>query len=62
MNNASYELSISELDAVNGGNRCEHGMGKCGAEDSPLRGLRQLESSLIDAGKAVASSLLSIIT
>ena len=63
MNSASCELSINELDAVSGGNKCEPGTGKCGGgEPEGMVQLRQIEGGLIDAGKAVASSLLSILT
>jgi hypothetical protein len=64
MNNASYELNLNELDAVTGGDKvCVHGTGTCKkGEGDGLGQLRQIEGGLIDAGKAVASSLLSIIT
>jgi hypothetical protein len=63
MNN-NFELSLNDLDAVTGGDKpCVHGTGTCkDGQGDHLGQLRQIEGGLIDAGKAVASSLLSIIT
>jgi hypothetical protein len=59
-----FELNMDELDAAVGGDKaCVHGTGTCKKGDGDGLGqLRQIEGGLIDAGKAVASSLLSIIT
>jgi hypothetical protein len=63
MNN-NFELSLNDLDAVTGGDECTHGSGNCphNGQGDGLGRLRQVEGGLIEAGKAVASSLLSIIT
>lgn len=59
MNNDIHELNINELDTVTGG--CEHGSGNCtGGKGDGLGQLRQLEGALVDAGKAVVASIISM--
>jgi hypothetical protein len=49
--NSNFELSLNDLDAVTGGDKCA-GTGTCpnNGQGDHLGQLRQIESGLIDAG------------
>jgi len=61
MNN-NFELSLNDLDAVTGGDKCD-GTGTCkdtGKGDG-LGQLREIESGLIEVGKTLVAGLASMV-